>query len=175
MWWVWVASCNHSVAFCRSVIKKKKKIFFFSCTDSCLGHHDDLAIKCPLRHYKPKQKHLGEWSNYLGLALFCTVQQNIKNTCSKSSLHRFVSRVSLSFTTEFIGKDFEARRIQTSSDSMASFSVLSSQARQQGQFCGQGWWFVLLKCFLPSSNGICAYCLFWNCLLEEHTKENWKG
>lgn len=100
---------------------------FFNSTNSCSGHCEDLAIK-----YSPCRQTQNTWMNYLYLALLCTIQMDIKNICSKSSLHLFRYLVSLSFVTWFPGKDHEAHRTQTSDDTMVSFPGLSSQRHQQG-------------------------------------------
>lgn len=54
------------------------EVGFSSRTNSCLGHHDDLATKYSLLH---QNQNKNTWMNSINiyLALFCTVQLNIKN------------------------------------------------------------------------------------------------
>lgn len=75
--------------------------------------------------------------NHLYLAVFCTVQLNIKCLCSESRLHLFRYLASSGFIMWFTGWP-EA--------SMVSFALLSSQPHQQRPFCSQ-WW--LWSMFFP--------------------------
>lgn len=97
------------MAFCRRVI-----FFFFSSTNSYLGHHDDLPTECSLLHPSPDT-----WTKALYLALFCAVLLSIGY------------QVSSSFITWFIGRDSEAHRIRVSDD--LGRAPLSSDAKPVGK------------------------------------------